>query len=345
MVGMQRVLVTGGSGYLASFCIAPLLEQGLEVRTTIRNLARADEVRAAIGRLVVNTDRLSFMAADLNDDAGWAEAAAGCDGVLHVASPFHAQTTAGDEFTKTATDGAVRVVKAALAAGAERIVLTSSIAAVSPEEIPSDRLLDERDWTDPNSNRISPYSRSKTVAEKAAWDLVGQAGEQSKLAVVNPGGIFGPVLGSDYSFSIRLIERLVKGDMPGCPKLGFNVVDVRDTADLHIRALTQAQAGGERFVASAGFMWIREIAECLKRGLGPDGARVPTREVPSAIVRFMSLFDREVRSITPELGRKKAHSGKKAKDLLGWDPRPMDVTILDCARSLIEEGVVQKAAA
>jgi len=133
--------------------------------------------------------------------------------------------------------------------------------------------------------------------------------------------------------------------MPGCPKLGFNVVDVRDTADLHIRALTQAQAGGERFVASAGFMWIREIAECLKRGLGPDGARVPTREVPSAIVRFMSLFDREVRSITPELGRKKAHSGKKAKDLLGWDPRPMDVTILDCARSLIEEGVVQKAAA
>src|SRR5512147_1595740 len=147
---MQRILVTGGSGYLAGFCIAPLLERGLEVRTTIRNLARAEEARAAIGRLVVNTDRLSFMAADLNDDGGWAEAAAGCDGVLHVASPFHAQTTAGDEFTKTATDGALRVIRAALAADAKRIVLTSSIAAVSPEDIPSDRLLDEGDWTDPD---------------------------------------------------------------------------------------------------------------------------------------------------------------------------------------------------
>jgi nucleoside-diphosphate-sugar epimerase len=153
------------------------------------------------------------------------------------------------------------------------------------------------------------------------------------------------VLGKDYSFSLRLLERLLKGDMPGNPKLGFNVVDVRDTADLHIRALTQEAAGGERFVATAGFMWIKEIAETLKRGLGPDGARVPTREVPSPIVRLLAMFDREVASITPDLGRRKAHSGQKAKDLLGWAPRPMDVTLLDCARSLIAEGIVPRAAA
>ncbi|HET9160363.1 MAG TPA: NAD-dependent epimerase/dehydratase family protein [Caulobacteraceae bacterium] len=342
---MQQVLVTGGSGYLASFCIAPLLEQGLSVRTTVRNLAREGEVRAAISRLVVNQDKLSFVAADLNSDDGWAAAAAGCQGVLHVASPFHAQTTAGDEFTKTATDGALRVIEAALAAGAERIVLTSSIAAVSPEEIPTDRLLDERDWTDPASPRISPYARSKTVAESKAWEAVRARGADKKLAVVNPGGIFGPVLGKDYSFSLRLIERLLKGDMPGVPKLGFNIVDVRDTADLHIRALMRDAAGGERFVASAGFMWIKEIADLLRREMGPMGAKVPTREAPSAMVRFMSLFDREVRSITPELGRKKAHSGDKARHTLGWAPRPMAETILDCARSMIDEGIVPKAAA
>jgi nucleoside-diphosphate-sugar epimerase len=341
---MERVLVTGGSGYLASFCIAPLLEQGISVRTSIRNLAREGEVRAALSRLVADQSRLSFVAADLDHDEGWAEAVEGCEGVLHVASPFHAQTMAGDEFTKTAADGALRVIETALTAGARRIVLTSSIAAVSPEDIPSDRLLDERDWTDAASPRISPYSRSKTVAETKAWEAVRARGADRQLAVVNPGGIFGPVLGKDYSFSLRLIERLLKGDMPGVPKMGFNIVDVRDTADLHMRALMQDQAGGERFVASAGFMWIREIAEVLKRELGPLGARVPTREVPSAMVRFMSLFDREVRSITPELGRRKAHSGEKARQMLGWSPRPMDETILDCARSMIDEGIVPKAA-
>jgi nucleoside-diphosphate-sugar epimerase len=341
---MQRVLVTGGSGYLAGFCIAPLLEEGIEVRTTVRNLTREGEVRKALARLAPQQDKLSFVAADLNADAGWAEAAAGCDGVLHVASPFHAATTAGDEFTQTARDGALRVIEAALAAGAQRIVMTSSIAAASPEEVPSDRLLDERDWTDGKSARISSYGRSKTVAEQAAWDLVRGKGAETVLSTVCPGGIFGPVLGPDYSFSLRLVERLLKGDMPGSPKLGFNVVDVRDTADLHLRALNDPAAAGERFIASAGFMWIREIAEVLRRGLGPAGGKVPNREVPNALVRLMSLFDPEVRSITPDLGRRKAHTSDKAKRMLGWAPRPMEETILDCARSLIAEGIVPKAA-
>lgn len=341
---MERVLVTGGSGYLASFCIAQLLERGMTVRTTVRNLSREGEVRQALGRIAPDQSKLSFLAADLTSSAGWAEAVAGCQGVLHVASPFHAATTSGDEFTETARDGAIRVIEAAMIAGVERIVMTSSIAAVSPEEIPRDRLLDERDWTDPRSPRISSYARSKVVAELAAWDSVRSRGREKALSVVCPGGIFGPLLGHDYSFSLRLFERLLKGQMPGMPKVGFNVVDVRDTADLHLRALLDDKAAGERFVAAAGFMWIKDVADILRHELGPAAAKVPTREVPSALVRLMSLFDREVRSITPDLGRRKAHSWQKAKDLLGWNPRPVRDTVVDCAQSFIDEGIVPRGA-
>jgi nucleoside-diphosphate-sugar epimerase len=341
---MQTVLVTGGSGYLASFCIAQLLARGVEVRTTIRDIGREAQVRTALAKIAPDQQRLSFVAADLNATAGWAAAVEGCEGVLHVASPFHAATSAADEFTDTARDGAIRVIEAALLAGARRIVLTSSIAAVSPEAIPTDRLLDERDWTDPKSPRISSYGRSKIVAELAAWDNVRGKGLEKALSVVCPGGIFGPVLGADYSFSLRLFERLLKGDMPGVPRLGFNVVDVRDTADLHLRCLFDDAAAGERYVATGGFMWIREIAETLKRDMGPDGAKVPTREVPDFFVRMMSMLDREVRSLTPDLGRRKAHSSAKAQTELGWTPRPLTETIVDTARSLIAEGIVPKAA-
>jgi dihydroflavonol-4-reductase len=342
---MDRVLVTGGSGYLAAFCIAQLLERDIQVRTTIRSLAREAQVRAALSRLSNKAGTISFVSADLTADEGWAEAVAGCQGVLHVASPFHAPTTSGDEFTGPARDGALRVVKAALGAGVERIVLTSSIAAASPEEIPTDRLLDERDWTDPQSPRITGYYRSKTIAEQASWALVREAGREKALSTVCPGGILGPTFGKDYSFSLQLLVRMLKGDMPGLPKMGFNIVDVRDTADLHLRALFDPAGAGERFIASAGFRWFREVAETLKRELGVDAAKVPTKEVPSAIVRFMALFDREVRSITPDLGRKKAHTSAKAERMLGWAPRTPEETILDCARSLIAEGVVEKAAA
>jgi nucleoside-diphosphate-sugar epimerase len=342
---MDRVLVTGGSGYLAAFCIAQLLERDVAVNTTISSMAREDEVRAGLALLSNRADEVTFCQADLTSDDGWVEAVSGCQGVLHVASPFHAPTTSGDEFTGPARDGALRVIKAGLAAGAERIVLTSSIAAASPEEIPTDRLLDESDWTDPQSTRITGYYRSKTIAEQAAWALVRERGQEKVLSTVCPGGILGPTFGKDYSFSLQLLVRMLKGDMPGLPKMGFNIVDVRDTADLHLRALFDPAAAGERFIASAGFRWFREVADTLKRELGPDAARVPTREVPSTIVRLMSLFDREVRSITPDLGRKKAHTSAKAERVLGWAPRTPEDSILDCARSLIAEGVVEKAAA
>jgi dihydroflavonol-4-reductase len=342
---MEKVLVTGGSGYLAAFCIAQLLERDVAVRTTIRTLAREAEVRAALSRLSNKAGTVSFVSADLTADDGWAQAVEGCQGVLHVASPFHAPTTTGDEFTGPARDGALRVIKAALAAGCERIVLTSSIAAASPEHIPTDRLLDERDWTDPNSPRITGYYRSKTFAEQASWALVREAGKEKALSTVCPGGILGPTFGKDYSFSLQLMVRMLKGDMPGLPKLGFNIVDVRDTADLHLRALFDPAAAGERFIASAGFRWFREMADTLRSELGADAAKVPTREVPSILVRLMSIVDREVRAITPDLERKKAHTSAKAERLLGWAPRSPEETVLDCARSLITEGVVEKAAA
>jgi nucleoside-diphosphate-sugar epimerase len=329
----KTVLVTGGSGFLGSWCVIELLRRGYRVRTTVRDLSREPEVRAAIGA-EVSADDLAFYAADLRADEGWEEAAQGCDYVLHVASPFPpAQPKDPDELIVPARDGTLRVLRAAFAAGVERVVLTSSVAAVGGGAKPAGKPLDEEDWTDVDNPKLSPYVRSKTIAERAAWELVREAGESKRLAVVNPGAIIGPALSKDRSFSLELIERLLKG-MPGVPRIGFSIVDVRDVADLQIRAMTEPQAGGERFVAVTRFRWMSEVAEILREQLGSSASKVPKRGVPDLMVRAMALFDPGVRSITGQLGKKLTYSSAKAEDLLDWSPRPDDETIVDCARSL-----------
>jgi nucleoside-diphosphate-sugar epimerase len=333
----KTVLVTGGSGFLGGWCVAELLRRGHRVKTTVRDLSREEEMRAAVGS---GGDRLTVLAADLRGDEGWQEAVAGCEFVLHVASPFPAaQPKDPDELIVPAREGTLRVLRAALDAGVSRVVVTSSVAAVGGGAKPASSPLDESDWTDLEHPGLSPYVRSKTIAEKAAWELVKETGESDRLAVVNPGAIIGPLLSGERSFSLELIERLLKG-MPGAPRIGFSIVDVRDVADLQIRAMTSPQAAGQRLIAVGRFRWMSEVAETLREGLGSDAARVPKRRVPDLVVRGMGLFDPGVRSITGQLGKKLTYSSEKAERLLGFSPRPVDDTVIDCARSLIARNLI-----
>jgi dihydroflavonol-4-reductase len=337
---METVLVTGGSGYLGGWCLVELLRRGYRVRTTVRDISREAEVRARLEPEVDAGDNLTVLAADLLSDEGWEQAVQGCDYVLHVASPFPPQQPKDpDELIVPAREGTLRVLKAALDAGVRRIVVTSSVAAVGGSTNHSDVPLTEADWTDSDHPKLTPYTRSKTIAERAAWDFVKERGTVEKLAVVNPGAILGPVLSDDRSFSLELVERLLKG-MPGAPRIGFSIVDVRDVADLHIRAMTAPEAGGERFIAVARFQWLSEVAAVLRDRLGPDAAKVPKRNVPDLVVRGMGIFDSGVRSIAGQLGRKVEMSSAKAEGRLGWTPRPVEDTVADCGRSLVSEKVV-----
>ncbi len=345
---MSTVLVTGGSGFIGSHCILQLLAAGHQVRTTVRNLKRESDVRALLRQGGAEPgDRLSFVAADLENDAGWPAAVAGCEYVLHVASPFPANIPKHeDELIVPAREGALRVLRAARDAGVKRVVLTSSFAAVGYGHKEQQAPFNETDWTDPNGDDAGAYVKSKTLAERAAWDFTAKEGGSLELSVVNPVGVFGPVLGPDYSTSILLVQRLMDGAMPGCPRLRFGVVDVRDVADLHIRAMINPAAKGERFLAVAGdFMWIREIAEVLKARLGALARRVPTRQLPNWLVRVASIADPAVKQIIPELGKSKNATNEKARRVLGWAPRSREDALVASAESLLQLGLLKDSVA
>lgn len=344
---MSTVLVTGGSGFVGSHCILQLLNAGHRVRTTVRSAKREADVRAMLK--VGGTDageRLSFAIADLEQDAGWPEAVAGCDYVLHVASPFPAVLPKDEnELIVPAREGSLRVLRAARDAGVKRVVLTSSFAAIGYGQPPRTTPFDETNWTDVNGDDVRPYVKSKTLAERAAWDFVAKEGGKLELSVVNPVGVFGPVLGPDYSTSILLVQRLMDGDMPGCPRLYFGAVDVRDVADLHLRAMTDPAAKGQRFLAVAGdFMSILDIATVLKQRMGAAAKRVPTRQLPNWMVRLASMRDPAIKQITPELGKKKNASNAKAKRILGWKPRSNEDCIVATAESLVALGLLKGSA-
>jgi dihydroflavonol-4-reductase len=334
------VLVTGGSGFLGGWCVVELLRRGYTVKTTVRSIAREAQVRAAIASMVDSDDRLAVLAADLIRDDGWPEAVEGCDYVLHVASPFPPkQPKDPDELIQPAREGTLRVLRAGLDAGVKRIVVTSSIAAIRLSKDAAARPLNEGDWTDPDTPGLTPYVRSKAIAELAAWDLVRERGEEDRLAVVNPGAIIGPVLNDDLSYSLQAVQRLL-GGTPGVPRLGFSLVDVRDVADLEIKAMTAPEAGGERFIAVTRFLWMAEIGEVLKERLGEEAAKVPTRTIPNLLVRGMALFDPGIRSVVGGLGKRTELSSEKARSVLGWAPRPIESTIAETGETLIREGVV-----
>jgi dihydroflavonol-4-reductase len=347
----ELVLVTGGSGFIGAHCILQLLEKGYRVRTTVRSLEKEPQVRAMLkeggapnAATAATDDDLSFAAADLTADAGWAEAVRGCGYVLHVASPFPLGVPKHeDDIIVPAREGALRVLKAARDAGVKRVVLTSSFAAVGYGQPVTDKPFDETNWTDPTASNITAYVKSKTLAERAAWNFIENEGGGLELSVVNPVGVFGPVLGADFSTSIELVKRLMDGALPGCPRLTFGVVDVRDVADLHLRAMNYAAGNGERFLAVSGdFMSIKEIADLLRERMPEASRRVPTRMLPDFVLRLVALFDGSVRQLIPELGKLKNATNEKAKRVLGWEPRSREDAILATAESLVKYRLLKK---
>jgi nucleoside-diphosphate-sugar epimerase len=328
----ETVLVTGGTGFVAGWCIVELLQRGYRVRTTVRSLSREASVRAAVA-FAGGGDRLTFCAADLTQDAGWDAAVAGCASVLHVASPLGGSAIRDpSELIAPARDGTLRVLRAAAKAGAQRVVMTSAAAAARPPH-GSDRVSDETIWADPAEPRWDAYRLSKILAERAAWDFVSANAKPSLLTTILP--VFGPVLTKENLGSVRIIQSLLRGSPAGIPRLGFWVVDVRDVAELHVRAITAPEAAGQRFIAAGEFLWMEEIAAMLKLHLGSRANDVPTRRLPDAVVRLLSLFIRPLRMLTPDLGRTNALTSEKARRVLGFSPRPVATTLVDCAESLL----------
>ena len=336
------VLVTGGSGYIAEYCIAQLLNEGWRARTTIRNLRAAEEVRATIGKITANARAIEFKAADLNSDVGWADAIAGADYVLHVASPVPTvDPKSDDELVRPARDGTLRVLKAARDAGVKRVVMTSSTSAIMFGRGVREKPFTEADWTDEtNRDDTSPYDRAKTIAERAAWAWHKAEGGELELVTVNPALVLGPVLGSDFSASIEVVKKLLDGSIPALPHFGFNVVDVRDIAALHLLAMTTPSAAGQRFIGSCDFYWMADIAKIVEQGLGDKARKVPSISVPDFLVRAIAIFDPIARGRLYELGKPRQVSSEKARRMLGWTTRPVQETILDTARSLQAQGAV-----
>jgi dihydroflavonol-4-reductase len=335
----DSVLVSGGSGYIAGFLIRQLVAEGWMVRTTVRSLVRESAVRRL---LAVDDSRLEFFAADLTDDAGWADAMAGCGFVAHVASPVPVRATQdANELIVPARDGALRALRAAKSAGVKRFVMTSSVAAVAYGRGRGVHHFTEADWTQPDRPGISAYIQSKTIAERAARDWVAQEGGGLEFCTINPSVVLGPVWSADYSASVVIVKKLLDGGVRACPDVGFGVVDVRDVADLHVRALKAPGMAGERFIASGRFMKLREIADVLRAGLGPQAHKVTTRNAPDWLVRVAALFNPTARAVVNELGSVRNQDASHAKAVLGWATRPVEQSIIDTARCLLELGIVE----
>ena len=335
----DKVLVSGGSGYIAGFLIRQLVAEGWTVHTTVRSLAREEAVRQL---LAVDNSRLRFFAADLTSDAGWAEAMAGCSHVAHLASPLPSGVPINaDELIVPARDGALRALRAAKAAGVKRFVMTSSVAAIAYGRGRGVHHFTEADWTLLDKPGVTAYVQSKTIAERAARDWVAKEGGAIEFCSINPSVVLGPVWSSDYSVSVVIVKKMLDGSMRACPDIGFGVVDVRDVADLHLRALKAPNMAGERFIASGRFMKLREIADVLRAELGPQAHKVPTRNVPDWLVRVVARFNPLARAVVSELGSVRHQDASHAKAVLGWATRPVEQSILDTARCLIELGIVK----
>lgn len=316
----ERVLVTGASGFIARQVIAELREHGYAVRGTAR-------------RPVEGLD--DVVTADLAADEGWAEAVAGCDHVLHVASPFPVgKPKSDDELVRPAVDGTLRVLRAAAGAGVKRVVLTSSIASiVSGYRDATTRT--EADWSD--VDRSPAYPKSKTLAERAAWDFARESGLE--LVAVNPGMVIGPLIAPTVNTSVDVLRRLLTREVPGSPKIGFSLVDVRDVATAHRLAMESPIAAGNRYIVAGDFMWMRDIAAVLAQEFNPRGYRVPTMTMPTWLLRLVVLFDPSVRQALDFIGRKELVTADKARSELGLTLRPLRDSILDTANSLIELGL------
>ncbi|HLA60052.1 MAG TPA: aldehyde reductase [Puia sp.] len=335
----KQALVTGGSGFVAIFCILELLQKGYRVKTTLRNMNRKNEVTDMLRTGgITSFENLNFIETDLTKDERWDEAVRDCTYVLHVASPITLAVPKDEnEMIRPAVEGTLRVLKAARDAGVQRVVMTSNFGAVGYSHTDKTKIITEESWTDPNEKGLSPYNKSKVLAEKAAWDFIKREGGSLELTVINPVGIFGPSLGPDLSSGFELLKKLLDGSMKRVPNITMTIVDVRDVAELHIRAMTNPAAKGQRFLAIAGStLSLPEIAQLLKDKLGNSADKVSTKKLPDWMVRLAAPFNRIARNLAPMLSRYRDASNQKAKDLLGWNPRSNEEAILASAHSLLK---------
>ncbi|MEQ1781150.1 MAG: aldehyde reductase [Hyphomonadaceae bacterium] len=337
-----RVLVTGVTGFVAQHIVIQLLAKGYKVRGTMRSLKRAEEVRSVLAKFDPRASEIEFIEADLSSDKGWAEAVKDCTFVQHIASPFPAVHPKDEmELIRPARDGALRVLKAAKAAGVKRVVMTSSMASIAYGH--GDKraeVSDETMWSDPSGPDNTPYTKSKTIAERAAWDYVNGEGKGLELAVINPTGILGPALSADVSTSLEIPIRLMNGKTPGLPRIGFSFVDVRDVAECHVKAMELPEAAGERFLATDAFMWFSEAADVLRKKFPAYDRKIPKRKVPDFALKLMAVFQPVYRQTVTELGRTRKASNAKASRVLGVKFRTAEEALVASAQSLIELKVI-----
>jgi dihydroflavonol-4-reductase len=339
-VSYRAVLVTGANGFIARQLIVHLLNKGYNVRGTLRTLDRASDLKQILAPLAP-VRNLSFCAAALMRDDGWEGAMKDIDAVFHLASPSPYDTGDRADLVKPAVEGSLRVLKAARDAGITRVVVTSSIAAVAYGHGSGDRVspFSESDWTNLKSHAIGAFHESKTRAELAVWDFAMQNPEM-QITTINPGAVFGPLIGSDVSTTPAVIKELMNGEITGLPQVGFEGVDVRDVADLHERCLRNDLSIGNRYLATAGFIWLRDVVELLRRDFAAHATRITTRHIPDFAVRLAALFDRKASLAVPELNLYTPCSMARACSDLGWHPRPAVEAIRETARSLIAAGVL-----
>ena len=342
----DTVLVTGGTGFVGARCVLQLLEKGYNVKTSMRSLERKNEaIKMLKFGVITSFDNLEFIEADLTKDANWDEAVKGCEYVLHVASPIFLRVPKDEnEMIVPAVDGTIRILKAAGNAGVKRVVMTSNFGAVGYSHKDTTKIITEESWTDPNEKGLSAYNKSKVMAERAAWDYIQKEGGSLELSVINPMGIFGPSLGPELSSGFELLKRVLDGSMRAVPNITLGIVDVRDVADLHIRAMTNPAAKGQRFLALAGgIMSLPQIAVLLKNKLGDKARNVSTRRLPDWMVHIAAIFSPTAKNIVPQLGRYRNASNEKAKTILGWQPRSNQEAILATAESLFRFGLIEKS--
>lgn len=341
------VLVTGASGYIAGHCVTQLLDKGYRVRGTLRSLDRAPEVTAWIARARERSagPSLEFAQAELTDPSGWTRAMEDVRYVLHVASPLPATLPKDrDALIAPARDGALNVMRAAAAANVERVVQTSSSVALAyGRDDPSSHVFTEDDWSDPDHPDNSPYTRSKTIAERAAWDELKTLVRPLEWVAINPGLVLGPVLDKDASASVELIAKMLRGEMPGLPRFSFAMVDVRDIADLHLRAMIDPKAAGQRYIGISDQLTMRQMAEILRAEAEELASKVPKADLPDWLMRLVGLFDKEVGGLSFELGKVRRLTSTKAQRELGWTSRPAAETVTATARSLAAVGALSKA--
>ncbi len=335
------VLVTGASGFIGSHCIVSLLENGYQVKGTIRDLSRGEQIRNFIQNHTKYADNLSFASADLMKDEGWEEAMEGCTYVLHVASPVPINLPKDEnEIIKPAKEGTIRVLKAADKTGVKRVVITSSIAAICYGHSDYKKTFTEADWTNLAGKNLTAYPKSKTIAEKAAWSYLEETGSKLELVAVNPSVVLGPALEKDFGSSLELVRKIMGGELPGAPKIGWPIVDVRDVAKMQLLAMTEPKAVGKRYICANETMFIKDVAKVIKDNFPAYQNKISVRNLPNWVVRISALFDPTVKAVLSELGNPQYVSSEKAKEDLNWTCRSNEEAIISAAQSLIDHQIV-----